>query len=97
MSDPFVFGQPRHSMETAVLADLAQLPEDLRRGGVAQVALFGARQLDEGPLPPRDAATFMREVRLALAQLRDMAPGEVKGDITDEVRARRERRLASEG
>jgi len=81
-------------MEGSVLSDLARLPADMRRGGVAAVALYCARQIDEVPLTPRDAALYAREIRLALAQLRDMAPGEVKGDATDEVRERRERRLA---
>jgi hypothetical protein len=82
------------SVESAVLNDLARLPQDMRQGGVARVALYCAQQLDEGLLSPRDAAGYAREIRLALAQLREMAPGEVKGDATDEVRARRERRLA---
>lgn len=82
------------SMEDAVKSDLAELPESMRNGGIAAVALYSARLIDEGGLPPRDAAGFAREIRLSLAQLREMAPGEVKGDVTDEVRERRERRLA---
>lgn len=91
-----VFGFLGQSTEDAVLSDLSRLPEDMRSGGVAQVALFCARQLDQPPgmITPRDAAGFARELRLSLAQLREMAPGEVKGDVTDEVRERRERRLA---
>lgn len=81
-------------VEEAVLRDLARLPEDMRGGGVARVALLCGQVLDMGGLAPRDAAGFARELRLALAQLREMAPGEVKGDITDEVRAQREKRLA---
>lgn len=87
---------PELSMEESVKVDLAQLPEAMRRGGVAHVALRCARIIDEGGLTPRDAAGFFREMRLALAQLREMAPGEVKGDTTDEIRERRERRLAAE-
>ncbi len=85
------------TLEESVRSDLASLPPAMRRGGVARVALWCARTLDEGGLTPRDAAGFAREMRLALAQLRDMAPGEVKGDITDEVRQRREKRLAGDG
>lgn len=81
-------------MEEAVKEDLAELPLKLRSGGIAAVAIFCARTIDEGGLPPRDAASFLREIRLSLAQLRDMTTGEVKGDITDEVRERREKRLA---
>jgi hypothetical protein len=81
-------------MEDAVRADLSDLPEKLRHGGIAAVALMCARTVDEGGLPPRDAAGFLREIRLSIAQLREMTTGEVKGDITDEVRERREKRLA---
>lgn len=80
-------------MEASVLHDLERYPADMRTGGVAAVALLCARVLDEGGLAPRDAAGYAREVRLALAQLREMAPGDIKGDVTDEVRLRRERRL----
>lgn len=99
MSDEVVFGFLGQSVEDAVLHDLSRLPDDMRQGGVAKVALFCAQQLDQpaGMLAPRDAAAYLREMRLALAQLREMAPGEVKGDVTDEVRARRERRLAEGG
>lgn len=97
MTDPVVFGRAGHEVEDAVTADLLRLPADMRAGGVAQVALFCARQLDGGMLSARDATGFSREVRLALAQLRDMAPGDVKGDVTDEVRVRREKRLAGGG
>lgn len=81
-------------MEEAVLSDLAELPEKMRKGGVAAGALRCARVIDEGGLTPRDEAGYVREIRLALAQLREMAPGDVKGDSTDEVSQRRERRLA---
>lgn len=84
------------SLEESVRNDLAALPVSMRRGGVARVAVMCARILDQGGLTPRDAAGFAREMRLALAQLREMAPGEVKGDTTDEVKERRERRLAGE-
>jgi hypothetical protein len=84
------------SLEESVRNDLAELPLKMRRGGVARVAIMAARVLDMGGLSPRDAAGFARELRLALAQLREMQPGEVKGDVTDEVKQRRERRLAGE-
>ncbi len=84
------------SMEDAVQGDLAELPASMRRGGIAAVALMCARILDEGGLAPRDAAGFAREMRLSLAQLREMAPGEVKGDATDEVKLKRDQRLGGE-
>jgi hypothetical protein len=92
--DGVAFGPPSAGdMEESVRRDLSRLPGDMRGGGVSQVALYCARQLDAGMLAPRDAAGFARELRLSLAQLREMAPGEVKGDVTDEVRERREKRL----
>jgi hypothetical protein len=84
------------TLEESVKNDLDALPGNMRRGGVARVAIMCARVLDMGGLPPRDAAGFARELRLSLAQLREMAPGEVRGDITDEVKQKRERRLAGE-
>lgn len=81
------------SMEERVRHDLAKLPEDMRNGAVAGVALFCARVLDEGALTPRDAQGFARELRLAEAQLREMAPGEVAGDATDEVQKKRAERM----
>lgn len=85
------------TLEESVRSDLAALPLAMRRGGVARVTLMCARVLDQGGLSPRDAAGFAREMRLGLAQLREMAPGEVKGDVTDEVKQRRERRLEGGG
>lgn len=84
------------TLEESVRNDLATLPLAMRRGGVARVALMAARILDEGGLAPRDAAGFARELRLALAQLREMQPGDVRGDLTDEVKQRREKRLTAE-
>ena len=83
-------------VEEAVRRDLMQLPQQMQNGGVAAVALYAASVLDAGGLAPRDAAGFAREVRLALDQLARQAPGEARGDVTDEVRARRERRLAAQ-
>ncbi len=88
--------EPEPSLEESVRVDLTALPSAMRRGGVARGALMCARILDEGGLSPRDAAGFLREMRLALAQLREMAPGEIHGDVTDEVKMRREKRLAGE-
>ncbi len=83
-------------MEDAVHRDLAELPDTMRRGGIAAVALHAARRLDEGGLVPRDEGVFLARVQIALAQLREMAPGEVKGDPTDEVKLRRDKRLGGE-
>ncbi len=81
-------------IEKAVISDLAEFPEKMRNGGIAMTARLCARALDEGNVTPRDATSLVREIRLALVQLRDMSPGEVKGDTTDELRQRREDRMA---
>jgi hypothetical protein len=81
--------------EAAVLRDLARFPEDIRSGGIAMVAVLSARALDEGGLAPRDAQGYLREIRMSMVQLADMAPGDRKGDVTDEVRAAREKRLSA--
>jgi hypothetical protein len=83
--------------EQAVLRDLRALPDDLRQGAIAAVALGLARDLDEGDMTARDKSGMYAQLRMAMVTLADMAPGEVKGDATDEVRARRERRLQASG
>lgn len=80
--------------ETAVLRDLKALPDDLRKGGIAAVALQLAIELDAGNMSPRDFAGVAAQLRMALVTLREIAPGEARGDHTDEVRERRERRLS---
>jgi hypothetical protein len=80
--------------ETAVLRDLKALPEDLRKGAIAAVALGLARDLDEDGMTARDKAGMYAQLRMAMVTLREIAPGEAKGDHTDEVRERRERRLS---
>lgn len=77
-----------------VSRDLDRLPAELKEGGIAATVLMCARALDEGGLAPRDAVQLVREIRLSLAYLREIAPGESKGDKTDELRERREQRLA---
>lgn len=82
--------------ETAVLRDLKMLPEDLRKGAIAAVALALARQLDTGDMSARDLSDVANKLRMAMVTLREIAPGEAKGDHTDEVRERRERRLSQQ-
>ena len=73
--------------EKAVLADLKDMPDRLRRSAVAAAALLLARQLDEGGMTPRDASGHARELRMCMTQLRDWNPGGATGDATDEARA----------
>jgi hypothetical protein len=92
-------GEPAEpgNVERGVLKDLSRLPEDLRSGGIAQVALYAARQLDglnnAFDLPARDAAAFLAQVRHCMTQLRDWAPGEVEDDPTENKRQAREKRM----
>lgn len=83
--------------ETAVLRDLKALPEDLRKGAIAAVALGLARDLDQTLMTARDKSGMYAQLRMAMVTLREIAPGEARGDHTDEVRERRERRLAQQG
>lgn len=83
--------------ETAVLHDLASLPESMRKGGIAVVALQLAIELDSNvAMTPRDRTAMAAQVRMSLVTLAEMAPGEARGDATDEVRAKRERRLGAQ-
>jgi hypothetical protein len=79
-----------------VLRDLAALPDDLRKGGIAATAVRLAIELDGGGMSPRDLAATAAQLRMSLVTLREIAPGEAKGDHTDEVRERRERRLGQQ-
>jgi hypothetical protein len=85
---------PPGPVETGVARDLARLPDDMRWGGLASTALKLAAELDRGlGLTPRDAAGYARELRMCLVTLAEMAPGENKGDATDESRQRIARRF----
>lgn len=80
----------------AVERDLASYPDALARGAIAATALRLAFELDSGIVMGRDAAGHAREIRLAMQALRELAPVADSGDQTDEIRARRERRLAAQ-
>lgn len=77
----------------AVERDLAGYPPELAGGAIAATALRLAFELDSGIVMGRDAAGHSREIRLAMQALRELAPVGDSGDQTDEIRARRERRL----
>ena len=84
-------------IELAVGRDLRAMPTALRASALAASALDLARDLDETEMTPRDKAGIARELRMHMNDLAAQAPGERKGDSTDEVRERRERRLAATG
>lgn len=79
----------------AVRSELRKLPAELQDGPLAEAALMLAGMLPEAS--PRDAATLNRELRLTLAELRQladaMAPEEV--DPVDELAQRRAARLST--
>lgn len=82
-------------VERSVRADLKTLPDDLRKGGIAAVIIELAQAMDLHVLDPRNQSGHAREIRQGLMTLREMAPGERKGDKTDDLRERRERRLTA--
>jgi hypothetical protein len=84
-------------IELAVLHDLSGFPEEFAKGAIAAAARKLAREMDMGYVIGRDAAGHAREIRQAMTVLREMAPGERKGDATDDLRARREARMQASG
>jgi hypothetical protein len=83
--------------ERAVRRDLALLPDELRKGGIAAGALKLAMDLDTLMVTGRDRAAHVREIRQCLITLREQAPGDRKGDKTDDLQAKREARLEAAG
>ncbi len=83
-------------VEAGVWRDLQEFPENIRMGGIAMAARTCAREIDLG-VSTRDLATMAREIRMSLVQLRELAPGEVVGDTTDQLRAKRENRMRERG
>lgn len=84
-------------IERAVMADLGNFPDEFARGAIGASARRLARELDMGLVIGRDAAGHAREIRQAITTLREMAPGERRGDATDDLRARREARMQASG
>lgn len=81
------------SIESAARKDLATMPPEFRNGAVAKSYLLLCRRLDSG-VSARDAAGLAREIRLCLLTLYDLAPARHKDDPIDEVKTRREQRMA---
>lgn len=81
--------------EKGVRHDLRLLPAELREGGIAAGIIGLAQDLDRGFVTGRDAAAHAREIRQSLSALWERAPGERKGDKTDELAAKRARRLSA--
>jgi hypothetical protein len=82
-------------LELAVMRDLRAMPDALRLSAIAASAINLAREIDTLDMTARDTAGHTRELRMCMTQLADLAPGERKGDSTDMLRERRERRMAA--
>lgn len=87
-SEPVIAG----ARETAVLNELAKLPDEAQTGMIAQNMLGMARQLDEGDVGPREVTNYTKELRINLLTLQDMFPPSDAEDETEEARRKRERR-----
>lgn len=87
----------RTSVETSVRRELKSYPPDIAAGAVARTMILLAQLMDAGIDEPRDLAQVSRELRLASAQLRELAPGNTEGDEVDKFRKRREKRLEETG
>jgi hypothetical protein len=83
--------------EKGVRFTLSQFPAALRKGALAVTALGLARDMDTVTMTPRDKAGHAAQLRQHINDLTAQAPGERKGDVTDEVRARRESRMLAAG
>lgn len=83
-------------VETAVLSDLAPMPESIRTSGVAAIALDQARRLDglDSGTQPTAASMLAAQLRTTLLELARLAPPLAEEDGVDELRARRAQRLA---
>lgn len=79
--------------EQSVLDGLESFPEDIRRGPVAANMIGLAREWDVLGLMGRDSPGHAREIRQSYMALREMAPGERKGDKVDELNGKRGLRL----
>jgi hypothetical protein len=80
--------------QKAVEKDLARLPDDLSDGAVAAGMLRLAVELDAGLVLGRDAAAHVREIRQSFTTLKELSPAGRKNDKTDDLTARRERRMS---
>lgn len=85
---------PKGPYVKAVEKDLARLPDDLADGAVAAGMLRLAAELDTGLVMGRDAAAHVREIRQSYTTLKELAPAGNKSDKTDDLTARREKRMS---
>lgn len=83
------------SLQAAVEAHIARLPEAWRDHPLA----WAMRQLalDISMCPPDRTHTAVKELRTTMAELKELAPAEARGDGVDEIAERRAKRRAKAG
>lgn len=84
-------------IERALRKDLRSFPPEVGKGGIAEGMITLAYNADAGGLEARDLAQLLRELRLSMAQLRDMAPPGIGDDELDKQRKKRNDRMKREG
>lgn len=82
------------SLEDAVRADLRRWGAKVADTGLAELALDGARRLDDPDLSPTPASMLHAQVRMTLVELEAMAAAaeEPEADDIDELKAKRDER-----
>lgn len=82
------------SVVAALTSELKAMPEAVRESTVAAGALIAAQILDGRP-GTRDTASLLKELRAAVAELRDLAAlAPEESDPIDELSRRRDARVA---
>jgi hypothetical protein len=84
-------------LEEAVNKDLGTMPDEAKDSTFAQAALYMARQLDDGDIPPREVPTYTKEIRMNMMELWMRFPPQGEEDETDQAQARLERRRRESG
>lgn len=85
------------SVEKAVRGDLKRLGDDeLASSGLAELALALAREVDKPGNSATSKSMCARVLNDALARLVELAPDDLEVSPLDEIRARREQRLAED-
>lgn len=83
-------------MEAAVAAEVAEFPAAVRGRPAAVAAILLARRMDAA-IPSADLGGIARELRITLRVLGELAPKEQEASVRDDLRRRREERIAAGG
>lgn len=78
------------AVEAAARRDLRAFPPEYRNSAIAKGYLLLARRLDAG-VSARESAGLLREMRLTLLTLNELAPPAPEASYTDELQAKREK------